>query len=142
MPALIQRLESRLLLTAVNLSGASQFSGSASGTPHSSLPGAQVVTPTAGPDSVGQLTGFSASAASTSQISLTWNSVSGATSYNIYRGTSSNGENSTPIASGIAGTRFTDVGLLLHRRRRRFLGTRRPVRRGERYPSVVRYGCL
>jgi hypothetical protein len=111
MPALIQRLESRLLLTAVNLSGASQFSGSASGTPHSSLPGAQVVTPTAGPDSVGQLTGFSASAASTSQISLTWNSVSGATSYNIYRGTSSNGENSTPIASGIAGTSFTDVGL-------------------------------
>ncbi len=45
-------------------------------------------------------------------VSLSWTAASGATSYNIYRGTSSNGESSTPIATGVTGTSFTDSGLM------------------------------
>jgi hypothetical protein len=44
-----------------------------------------------------------------SQISLAWNAVSGATSYNVYRGTSASGESVTPIATGITGTNFADT---------------------------------
>ena len=42
---------------------------------------------------------------------LSWSASSGATSYNIYRSTSLNGEGTTPIATGVAGTSFTDTGL-------------------------------
>jgi hypothetical protein len=50
---------------------------------------------------------------------LSWNAVSGATSYNVYRGTSSGGESSTAIATGITantgvgttGTGYLDTGL-------------------------------
>jgi len=43
--------------------------------------------------------------------SLTWTASSGATSYNVYQGTSSGGENSTPVATGITGTSYTVTGL-------------------------------
>ena len=42
---------------------------------------------------------------------LSWNAVAGATSYRIYRGTTPNGEGTTPIAVGVAGTTFQDTGL-------------------------------
>jgi len=42
-------------------------------------------------------------------IVLTWTASAGATSYNIYRGTSAGGESSTPIATGVAGTTYTDT---------------------------------
>ena len=45
------------------------------------------------------------------QVALTWTApASGGTvaTYNLYRGTTSNGESSTPIATGIASTSYTD----------------------------------
>ena len=43
-------------------------------------------------------------------VNLSWSSVSNATSYNIYRGTSSGDE--TSLVSGITGTTYSDVGLI------------------------------
>src|SRR5262249_54159882 len=45
------------------------------------------------------------------QVSLSWTASSGATSYNIYRATTSAGEGSTPYRSGLTSTSFTDSGL-------------------------------
>jgi fibronectin type 3 domain-containing protein len=44
-------------------------------------------------------------------VSLTWTGSSGATSYNVYRGTSSGGESSTPIATNVASPSYTDSNL-------------------------------
>jgi len=58
-------------------------------------------------------TNLAASAAGLlNQIALTWTASSGATSYNVYRGTTPGGESSTPIATGISGTAYTDSGLI------------------------------
>ncbi len=54
-------------------------------------------------------TGLAATAGNAS-VSLSWTASSGATSYNIYRGTTSGGEATTPIAS-TASTNYTDTGL-------------------------------
>ena len=43
------------------------------------------------------------------QVALTWTAGSGATSYNVYRGTTSGGESSTAIATGITSTSYTDT---------------------------------
>ena len=45
------------------------------------------------------------------QVSLSWSAATGATSYNLYRATTSGGEGSTPYRTGLAGTTFTDTGL-------------------------------
>jgi hypothetical protein len=46
------------------------------------------------------------------QVHLSWSGVSGATSYNIYRGTKSDGESLTPVATVSSGTTtYTDTGL-------------------------------
>jgi fibronectin type 3 domain-containing protein len=55
-------------------------------------------------------TGLSASAGN-SQVSLSWTASSGATSYNVYRGTSAGGEGTTSIATGITGTSYANIGL-------------------------------
>jgi fibronectin type 3 domain-containing protein len=44
------------------------------------------------------------------QVGLSWTASSGATSYNIYRGTSS-GNETTTVATGVTGTSYTDTGL-------------------------------
>lgn len=49
--------------------------------------------------------------AGNSQVSLVWNSSAGATSYNVYRGTSPSGESAVPIANGLATAAYTDSGL-------------------------------
>ncbi|MDR3570959.1 MAG: hypothetical protein P4L81_02030, partial [Candidatus Pacebacteria bacterium] len=46
--------------------------------------------------------------AGNNQVALTWTGISGATSYNIYRGTSLGGEGSTPFATGITSANYTD----------------------------------
>ncbi len=56
-------------------------------------------------------TNLIASTVSSSQINLSWNAVSGATSYDIFRGTSSAGESAQPIATGIASTSYSNTGL-------------------------------
>ncbi|MEX0677393.1 MAG: Calx-beta domain-containing protein, partial [Pirellulales bacterium] len=45
-------------------------------------------------------------------VALTWQASAGATSYRVYRGTSSNGEGTTPVATGVVGTQFVDQGLV------------------------------
>jgi len=45
------------------------------------------------------------------QVSLSWGAASGATSYNVYRGTTAGGESATPIATGLTGTTYTNTGL-------------------------------
>jgi hypothetical protein len=47
--------------------------------------------------------------ASVGQVALTWSAVAGATSYNVYRGTSPGGEGAAPYQTGLTGTTFTDV---------------------------------
>jgi len=55
-------------------------------------------------------TGLTATSGS-KQVGLSWTAAAGATSYNVYRGSTSGGESTTPIASGITGTRYTNTGL-------------------------------
>ncbi len=43
---------------------------------------------------------------------LSWQAAPTATSYNIYRSTTPNGEGTVPIATGVTGTTFTDTGLV------------------------------
>jgi fibronectin type 3 domain-containing protein len=42
------------------------------------------------------------------QVVLTWSAVAGAATYNVYRGTTAGGESTTPIATGITTSAFTD----------------------------------
>jgi fibronectin type 3 domain-containing protein len=58
--------------------------------------------PTAAP------TGLTATAGG-NQVTLSWNTVAGATGYNVFRSTSPGGEGATPLASAIAGTNFIDT---------------------------------
>jgi hypothetical protein len=45
------------------------------------------------------------------QVTLNWTASPGGFTYNIYRSLTSLGEGSTPIATGVQGTSFTDMGL-------------------------------
>jgi hypothetical protein len=57
----------------------------------------------------GALTGVAASAGNApGQVVLTWNTVPGAASYNVYRGTVSGGEGAQAYAGPVAGLSFTD----------------------------------
>jgi hypothetical protein len=56
------------------------------------------------------VTGVTATAG-TNQVTLSWNAVSGATSYQLYRTGNSGNEAATPSVTGITGTTFTDTGL-------------------------------
>jgi cellulose 1,4-beta-cellobiosidase len=47
-------------------------------------------------------------AAGAGQVSLRWSASSGATSYNVYRGTSAGGESTGPLATNIVATPFVD----------------------------------
>jgi fibronectin type 3 domain-containing protein len=55
-------------------------------------------------------TGGAATAASITQLNITWNPVGGATSYNVKRATSSGGPYAT-IATGVTGAGYSDTGL-------------------------------
>ncbi len=55
-------------------------------------------------------TGLTATAGNT-QISLAWTASSGASTYNVYRGTTAGGESTTPIATGITSTTYVNTGL-------------------------------
>jgi len=71
---------------------------------------AATITVTAAPATPAAPTGLKA-AAGTGSVSLTWTAVSGATSYNVYRGTTSRGESTTPVAKGVTSASYTDTGL-------------------------------
>ena len=80
-------------IKAVNSAATSGPSNEASATPITGLPSAPTALTAAGGNT---------------QVSLTWTAGSGATSYNIYRGTLPNGENPTPIATGVTSTSYVD----------------------------------
>jgi hypothetical protein len=52
-------------------------------------------------------TGLSATGGN-GQVNLVWNASTGATSYNVYRGTNAGGESTTPIATGVTDINYTD----------------------------------
>ncbi len=49
--------------------------------------------------------------ASSAAISLTWTAATGATTYNVYRGTASGGESATAIATAVSTSSYTNTGL-------------------------------
>jgi hypothetical protein len=49
--------------------------------------------------------------AGSGQVSLGWGASAGATSYNVYRGTSAGGEGATPIATGITSVSYPDTSV-------------------------------
>ncbi len=71
---------------------------------------AATIAVTAGQAPPAAPTGLAAKAA-TGKVSLTWKASSGATSYNVYRGTSAGGENAAAIKTGLTAASFTDSGL-------------------------------
>ena len=48
------------------------------------------------------------SSAQGTTVTLVWTPPSGATSYNVYRGLTSGGESTTPIASGVTASTYVD----------------------------------
>src|SRR5262249_40726084 len=84
-------------VSAVNTAGESARSSEVSATPTApSLP-----APPANPNA----------SAGPNLVALEWAASAGATSYNVYLGTASGGEGSTPYRTGIPGTSFSDTGL-------------------------------
>jgi subtilase family serine protease len=55
-------------------------------------------------------TGLSATGAN-GAVSLSWTAAPGATGYDVYRGTTSGGESTTPIAINVAGTTYNDASV-------------------------------
>jgi fibronectin type 3 domain-containing protein len=80
-------------VAAVNGGGTSGLSNEASATPEPPAPPAPI--------------GLSATAGNSS-VTLGWSASSGATSYNVYRGTTTGGESTTAIATGITAVSYTD----------------------------------
>ena len=80
-------------IAAIEIYSATSSSGTAGGTPVPVAP-----------------TGLSATAGN-GQVALSWTASAGATSYSVYRSTSSGGEGMSSIAAGISSTAFTDTGL-------------------------------
>jgi subtilase family serine protease len=80
-------------VVAVDAGGSSMASVEASGTTIASPP-----------------TGFAASGGNAS-VSLSWTASAGATGYNVYEGTTSSGEGTTPVQSGVSGTSVNIGGL-------------------------------
>ncbi|MGO9230350.1 MAG: SBBP repeat-containing protein, partial [Bryobacteraceae bacterium] len=83
-------------VAAVNGSGTSALSAETSATPQPSAPSAP--------------TGLTATAGN-STVVLSWNASSGATSYNVYRGTTTGGESMTAIVTSITSVSYSDTGL-------------------------------
>ncbi len=84
-------------VASVSANGSSEKSNEASGKP---------VAPPPPPAPTGL-----AAVAADKQATLSWNAVAGASSYNVYRGTSSNGESSTPVMTSISVLTWTNTGL-------------------------------
>jgi len=82
-------------VAAFNSVGNSPEGNQAAGTP---------VAPPAVPTSL-------TASAGNGRATLTWTASAGATSYNVYRGTSSYGQSATPIVAGVVGTTYVNTGL-------------------------------
>ena len=89
-------------VAAVNAAGLSPQSGEASATPRATAPSAPLAVVASGGNS---------------SVTVSWsvpasNGGSAVTGYDVYRGTSAGGESATPVATNVAGTSFTDTGLV------------------------------
>lgn len=83
-------------VAAVNANGAGEKSNEASAKPAATpLPAPSGLTATPGDK----------------QVVLSWNAVTGATGYNVYRGTSAGGEAANPVGANVSAAAFTDTGL-------------------------------
>jgi fibronectin type 3 domain-containing protein len=80
-------------VVAVDAGGSSMASAEANGT--------TIANPPAG----------LAAGAGNGSVSLTWSASAGAASYNVYEGTSSSGEGTQPVQTGVSGTSATVGGL-------------------------------
>jgi subtilase family serine protease len=80
-------------IVALDAAGSSMASAEATGTTIASPP-----------------TGFAASGGNAS-VSLSWTASAGATSYNVYEGTTSSGEGTAPVQTGVSGTSVSIGGL-------------------------------
>ena len=69
-----------------------------------------IIAPYLGSSAPSTPTGLAA-AAGNGQVALSWNTSSGASTYNVYRGTAAGAESATPIATGLTGTSYTNAGL-------------------------------
>ncbi|MGO8673422.1 MAG: malectin domain-containing carbohydrate-binding protein [Capsulimonadaceae bacterium] len=87
-------------VNSVGSPGTSAQSVEVFATPISSATGSAPATPT----------GVTATASS-GQVIVNWTASSGATSYNLFRSTTSGGEGTTAYATGITGTSYTNTGL-------------------------------
>ncbi|MGO8670174.1 MAG: glycosyl hydrolase, partial [Capsulimonadaceae bacterium] len=83
-------------VAAVNTAGTSGQSTEVSATPTAGVPPA--------PTGLGATPG-------NAQVALSWTASTGATSYNVYRGTASGGESAASVATGITTTSYTNTGL-------------------------------
>ncbi len=92
--------------TTANSSGQIVISFTQGSADNPSIAGIEVLTPSQGVPATP--TGVTATAG-TNQVSLSWSASSGATSYNVYRSTSSGGEGTTPYYSGLTSTGYTDT---------------------------------
>jgi fibronectin type 3 domain-containing protein len=66
-------------------------------------------TPQATSQSVPPAPKLGATATNKGAVALNWVAILGATSYNVYRSTIPGGEGSSPLATGVTGTSFTDL---------------------------------
>ncbi|CAK0769433.1 exported hypothetical protein [Gammaproteobacteria bacterium] len=82
-------------IRAVNAAGTSALSNEVSATP---------ILPPVAPV-------INAAIAGNAQVTLKWSAVTGAASYNVYRGTTAGGESSTPVKTGVTGTSLAITGL-------------------------------
>jgi fibronectin type 3 domain-containing protein len=94
--------------TTANSSGQIVVSFTQGSADNPSIAGIEVLTPSSGVPATP--TGVTATAG-TNQVSLTWGASSGATSYSVFRGTSSGGEGTTAYVSGLTSTSYTDTAV-------------------------------
>ncbi|HTV73857.1 MAG TPA: fibronectin type III domain-containing protein [Candidatus Acidoferrales bacterium] len=96
--ALANGTEYYFTVTAVNAGGASAASSEVNATP---------TAPTTAPAAPAGVTTTPGS----TQVTLSWTPLAGASSYNIYQGLTPGGESTTPVATGITATSYTVTGL-------------------------------
>src|SRR5205807_10421494 len=92
--------------TASTINDAATSASSTTGTAHLTSP-----TPSAPPPPPPSTPTNLTAAPGNGQVTLSWSAATGAASYNLYRSTTSGGEGSTPVVTGIASTSYTNTGL-------------------------------